>query len=75
MALVERHQRWRKEEDRRAGEMIAIFYNANRNEEKDPEGWVWQDVFPEWKEDTEQTEEQMLAHMKLWSSTTKALPS
>lgn len=75
-SLAERYQESKKRADRRAGELIAMFYNAHRDEEKDPKGMEWQDVFPEWKEDTEQSEEQMLQVMQLWTATTTTvLPS
>lgn len=52
-----------------------MLYNINRDSDKDPNGLEWWDFYTEWKEETEQSEEQMLEHMKLWASTTKALPS
>jgi len=69
--LVERHNDRVKREDRRAGEIVAILYNANRNVEDDPKGLDWQDVFPEWKEEREeheQTEEEMFALMKMFAA-------
>lgn len=70
--LVERHNEKVKREDRRAGEIVAILYNANRNVEKDPAGIEWQDVFTEWKEpEREQSEEEMLANMRLWAEATR----
>lgn len=73
MALVERFRESQKREDRRAGGIIAMLFNINRGE--NTEGLDWYDFFPEHKEETEQTEEVMLEHMKLWSAATKALPS
>ena len=56
-----------KREDRRAGELIAMFYNAHRDTQKDPQGIGWTDVFPEWKEaPAEQSEDEMYEAMKLW---------
>jgi hypothetical protein len=58
-----------KREDRRAGEVVAIVYNANRDTDKDPNGIDWRDVFPEWKEQPkeepeEQTEDEMFEMMQ-----------
>lgn len=53
--------------------MVAVLFNVNRGENSEALGW--DDIFAEWKEETEQTEEQMLEHMKLWAATTKGLPS
>lgn len=51
--------------------MIAMFYNANRDSEKDPNGIDWTDVFAEWKEKPkEQTEEEMLAVMIAFTKST-----
>ena len=64
--MVERFRERNKREDRRAGEIVALLFNTNRDTEKMPEGLTWQDVFPEWKEEQEeQTDEQMLATMML----------
>lgn len=39
-----------------------------------PDGIEWQDVFPEWKEKPKhQTEEQMLATLKLWAIATNRM--
>lgn len=74
--LVERHNEKVKREDRRAGEIIAILYNINRDSEKDPHGIEWQDVFPEWKEEREQSEEEMFAVMQaLAEATRRGVPS
>lgn len=64
--MVERYRERVKREDRRAGEMIAMFYNANRDTDKDPNGIEWQDLFPEWKEYREQTEEELAEAMRAW---------
>lgn len=69
--LVERYRERLKREDRRAGEIIAILYNKDRDSQRDPNGIDWQDVFPEWKEaPKEQTDDDMLSNMKLWSLAT-----
>lgn len=73
--LVERYTERVKREDRRAGGIIAMLYNINRDSEKDPDGLEWWDFYTEWKEETEQTEEQQLHVMRLWAAATKALPS
>lgn len=37
-----------------------MLYNLNRDTEKDPTGWTWRDVYPEWQEEPrEQTEQEM----------------
>lgn len=66
--LAERYREGVRREDRRAGEIIAILYNINRDSEKDPHGMDWQDVFPEWKTEHEQTEEEMFEMMQLFAS-------
>lgn len=55
-----------KREDRRAGEIIAILYNINRDSRKDPKGLDWQDVFPEWREERIQSEDEMFEAMQMW---------
>ena len=57
-----------KREDRRAGGVIAMLFNINCDPEKHPHGIDWQDVFPEWKEEHEQTEEEMYEVMRLFAS-------
>lgn len=50
---------------------MALFFNANRNEEKHPHGKDWTDFFPQWGEEPEeQSEDEMLQAMKLWASIT-----
>jgi hypothetical protein len=74
LLLVERHKERVKREDRRAGEMIAMFFNANRDTEKMPRGIDWTDVFPEWKEPSkEQTEEEMLEVMQALMASTQSM--
>lgn len=69
--LVERHKDRMKRADRRAGEIVAILYNLNRDAKEDPRGIDWQDVFPEWKEvPEEQTEEEMLEIVKAFAAST-----
>lgn len=72
--LVERYRDRVKREDRRAGEVVAILYNINRDSKTDPKGLDWQDVFPEWKEVArEQTEEEMLEMMLEFTKQTEGL--
>lgn len=72
--LVERYRERLRREDRRAGEIIAILFNINRDSKAMPDGIEWQDVFPEWKEKPKhQTEEQMLATLKLWAIATNRM--
>ena len=74
--MVERHNQKVKREDRRAGEIIAILFNINRDAEKMPNGIDWQDVFPEWKEERpEQTEEEMFLVMAGFAKSTEGLSS
>jgi hypothetical protein len=70
-SLGERDKTRRRREDRRAGEIIAMFYNANRDTVADPEGMEWQDVFSEWKEVAEKGEGEMLEVMQLLARSTK----
>jgi hypothetical protein len=73
--LVERRQRQTKQEDRRAGGIIAALYNLNsRTSETDPIR-DWQDFFTEWKEpEADQTEEEMLEMMLAFTKQTEGLP-
>lgn len=71
--LVERYRDRLKREDRRAGEVVAILYNLNRDPEKDPKGIDWDDVFPEWKEARPQTEDEMFEAMLLFAKSTEGL--
>jgi hypothetical protein len=66
--LAKRHKDRLKREDRRAGGVIAALYNLNvRKSESDPI-LDWQDFFTEWKEaPKEQTEEEMLQLMLLFT--------
>lgn len=51
-----------------------MLYNANRDSKKDPKGWNWLDVFPEWKPPVEpQTEDQMLEAMMMWAAATRRM--
>lgn len=62
--LIKRFEEKEKREDHRAGEIIAMIYNANRNQEEDPQGVEWWDFFPVWKPEREkQTEDEMFAMM------------
>lgn len=75
--MVERYRERNKREDRRAGEIVALLYNVNRDSEKMPDGIEWTDIFPEWKEEqTEgegQTEEEMLNVMFALKASTEGL--
>lgn len=72
MALGERRKERLQREDRRAGEVVAMLYNLKAAKRDDTIDWL--DVFPEWKTEARQTEEQMYETMKMWS-TVKQLPS
>lgn len=72
--LVERHKDRMKRADRRAGEIVAILYNLNRDPKEDPKGIDWTDVFAEWKEEPpEQTEDEMLETMFAFAASTEGL--
>lgn len=67
--LVERFQERIKRDDHRAGEIIAMIYNANRDTDEDKNGLRWWDWFPQWKEEPpEQTEEEMFEIMQLFTA-------
>lgn len=69
--LSERHAMAVRMADRRAGEVVAMLYNANRDTKKDPEGATWLSFFPEHRaEPVAQTDEEMLAAMTLWAKAT-----
>jgi hypothetical protein len=70
---VERYQRQQKQEDRRAGGVIAMLYNVNRDPDKDPKGLDWFDFFPEWREAREQTEEELFEMMMLFTKQREGL--
>jgi hypothetical protein len=71
---AERHRESVKRADRRAGGVIAMLYNLNRDPEKDRDGIDWQDVFTEWKEKLpEQTEDELYEAMLLWAKSTEGL--
>lgn len=68
--LVKRYREGIKREDRRAGEIIAMLFNANRDSETTP-AIDWQDVFLEWKEGPrEQTEKEMFEMMQMFTART-----
>lgn len=52
--------------DRRAGEVVAMLANVNRDSKKRPKPWTWLDVFPAWRPPPPpQTEDDMLAAMDM----------
>ena len=68
--MVERFRERNKREDRRAGEIVALLYNSNRDTERDQKGIDWTAVFPEWKEEQEeQTDEEMFRTMAMLFAT------
>lgn len=74
--LTDRYNERRKQEDRRAGGIIAMLYNINRDSTKDPEGLDWDDFFTEWKPpQPEQTEEEMFNTMMLLAKATQEFPA
>ena len=74
--LVKRYREDLKRGDRRAGEIIAILYNINRDSQTDPKGLDWTDVFPEWKEEPEeQTEDEMFQTMMAFTKQREGLPA
>lgn len=67
--LVERFEDKEKREDHRAGEIIAMIYNANRDTEVDRKGLSWDAWFPQWSpEPDEQTEEEMFEMMQQFTA-------
>lgn len=74
--LLKRHERRVKSEDRRAGMILAMIYNSERDREIDPAGKDWDDFFTEWKaEPEEQTEEEMFAVMQGFAKSREGAPS
>lgn len=70
-ALCAQHRESVRRADRRAGEILALLYNVNRDQQKDPKGATWTDFFPEWDESAaEQSDEQMLDAMMIWARAT-----
>lgn len=65
VALMDRLGELREAESERlarmAGEIAAATYNVNRDTEKNPNGFGWRDIFPEYRE--EESEEQTGAEM------------
>lgn len=64
----ERYQARERRADRRAGEVVAMLYNINRDQDKDPTGARWDDFFPQ--VEPEQSDEQMLDAMMTWARVT-----
>lgn len=73
--LAKRLEMHLKLEDRRTGEVVAMLYNINRDPDKDPRGMTWIDVFPHWKTEAEQSEEDMLETMLILAKATEGLPA
>lgn len=59
-------------EDRRAGEIVAMLYNINRDVKKDPKGKTWLDIFPDPEAPKvaprEQTGAEILESMRMWAT-------
>lgn len=67
--LVKRFEERQKREDHRAGEIIAMIYNANRDTEVDRKGLNWDAWFPQWKEEPgEQTDDEMFEMMQMFTA-------
>lgn len=67
--LVKRFEDREKREDHRAGEIVAMIYNAHRDTDEDRKGLRWYDWFPAWKpEPEEQTEDEMFAMMQMFTA-------
>lgn len=47
LLLLERYKAGERRRDRRAGEIVAGYYNVHRNERKRPEPYTWEDIFPD----------------------------
>lgn len=72
--LLKRYERRTKQEDRRAGAVIAALYNIHTRESDTDPLKGWQDFFPEWKEQKPiQTEDQMFQAMMMWTKSTEGL--
>lgn len=56
-----------KHEDRRAGEVAAMIFNANCDRKEYPNGITWLEIFPGWKELKVQTDDEMFENMMLWT--------
>lgn len=56
-----------------------MLYNLERDTKKDPKGKTWLDVFPEHRDESressnrEQTDEEMLASLRVWARATAHL--
>ncbi len=50
-----------------------MLYNLKRGKDDDAIGWL--DVFPEWDERPDETEDQMMAAMQMWATVTSDLTS
>ena len=64
--------RWRENEaraDRRAGEVVAMLYNVNRDAKKDPKGRDWTTWFPQTaeQEKAQQSDDEMFKAMKMFA--------
>lgn len=67
--LVKRYERRMKQEDRRAGAVIAALYNIHTRESDAAPLQGWQDFFLEWREaPREQTEEEMIEVMRAFAA-------
>lgn len=67
--LTLRYERKVKQEDRRAGGVIAALYNIHTRESETDPVKDWQDYFPEWREEQrEQTEDEMFELMQLFAA-------
>lgn len=72
--MWERFRDQQKRADRRAGGVIAMLYNINRDSKLDPNGLDWMDFFTEWKEPSRpQTEDEMFQAMIMWTQSTEGL--
>ncbi len=66
--LLERYKEGLARADRRAGEVVAMLYNVNRDGQKDPKGRDWTDFFPEHKPPKKvMTDEEMLDVGMMWT--------
>lgn len=72
---MERYKDNVKRADRRAGGVIAMLYNINRDVERDPGGLDWDDFFAEWKLELRQTDDEMYDVMRSWANTGEGLIS
>ncbi len=64
---MERYKEGLARADRRAGEVVAMLYNVNRDGQKDPKGSDWLDFFPEHRPKEWQGQDAMFDALMMWT--------